>query len=65
MSYNAGVMNILVFGDSIALGLWDENGGWVGRLTEFLIKRSIAADLEENFEVYNLGISGDTTEGLL
>ena len=58
-------MNVLVFGDSIGLGLWDENGGWVGRLTEFLVKKSIASDLDEDYEIYNLGVSGDTTEGLV
>lgn len=58
-------MNILTFGDSIVLGLWDENGGWVGRLTKDLVKEALTSNLEEDYEVYNLGVSGDTTAGLL
>lgn len=58
-------MNVLVFGDSIVLGLWDENGGWVGKLTKDLVKKALASNLEEDYEVYNLGVSGDTTEVLL
>lgn len=65
MSYNVGEMNILVFGDSIALGLWDENGGWVGKLTKLLVGKALESELQEDYEVYNLGVSGDTTDGLL
>jgi len=51
---------ICVFGDSIAWGAWDtEKGGWVERLKLHLWS------VHEDFEVYNLGISGDTTENLL
>ena len=52
-------MRILIFGDSIAHGAWDdEKGGWVERLKEYLF--SI-----KKHTVYNLGISGATTEDLL
>ncbi len=35
-------MNILMFGDSIGLGLWDENGVWVGKLTQKILKVGLA-----------------------
>lgn len=53
--------DILVFGDSIAMGAYDsEGGGWVGRLKTFLEK-------ERNFlfTVYNLAVDGDFTTFLL
>ena len=52
---------ILAFGDSITWGAVDPDcGGWVGRLKTLL-------EVESNFEieVYNLGISGETTNDLL
>jgi acyl-CoA thioesterase I len=54
-------MNICIFGDSITHGAFDqEKGGWANRLRLHL-------DNLEDFEdeVYNLGVSGDNTEGLL
>ncbi len=49
---------ILCFGDSLAYGAWDPEGGWVARLRK---------ELEEKGDwlVYNLGIDGDTTRQLL
>lgn len=58
-------MNVLIFGDSIALGSWDPEGGWVRRLTKPLVKKVIDSDMREDYEVYNLGIAGDTTAWLL
>lgn len=55
---------ILIFGDSITYGAWDIEGGWVARLRRFLDER-LSASSEACFLVYNLGISGDNTEGLL
>lgn len=51
-------MTICIFGDSITWGATDcEKGGWVERLkTELMVK---------DVDVYNLGISGDTTENIL
>lgn len=47
-------MNICIFGDSITWGAFDcEKGGWVERMKTDLFKKGN--------EVYNLGISGDTT----
>jgi len=56
---------IYCFGDSITYGEWDiEKSGWVGRLRDHL------DDLQLNdhslyFLAYNLGIPGETTDGLV
>jgi len=56
---------ILVFGDSISYGKWDhEIGGWVQRLSNFLDKKNLS-DPNFDYTVYNLSISGDTTEEIL
>jgi len=53
-------MNICIFGDSIAYGAFDQDlGGWVNRLRLYLESRNFDG------EVYNLGISGDNSSGLL
>jgi len=51
---------INIFGSSITWGAFDDAGGWVDRLKNYLLK-----DPQNYSEVYNLGISGDSTEGLL
>lgn len=54
-------MNILIFGDSIAWGAYDsERGGWANRLQQNYFERK-----KNNVNVYNLGISGNTTADLL
>lgn len=53
------VMTILVFGDSIAYGYSDSQGGWVDRLRVENFKADSPHD------IYNLGISGATSESLL
>jgi lysophospholipase L1-like esterase len=51
-------MNICIFGDSIIWGSYDiDKGGWAERLKTWLMK--------EDIEVYNLGISGNTTSDIL
>jgi lysophospholipase L1-like esterase len=51
-------MTICIFGDSIAWGASDcEKGGWADQIKNTL--------MSEDIDVYNLGISGDTTEDLL
>ena len=42
---------VLVFGDSIVMGLWDERGGWPERLWS-----------GRSRIVYNLGVDGETSE---
>lgn len=57
--------NILVFGASTVHGAWDpEGGGWVGRLNRFLMER-IQRETDPYFTVYNLGVNGDTSSGLI
>jgi len=52
---------ICVFGASITRGSWDmEMGGWVNRL-----RLAIEKIIDRKYSVYNLGISGETTEDLL
>ncbi len=53
--------SICIFGDSTAWGAWDEEkGGWVNRLWLHVGSR------DENYaEIYNLSISGGTTETIL
>lgn len=58
-------MIILIFGDSIACGCWDEEGGWVDRLRKLVYRKAIATSLDEAPSVYNLSIDGDTAEWLL
>jgi lysophospholipase L1-like esterase len=51
---------ICVFGSSIAWGAWDEMGGWVSRLRNYLTR-----DHRDYFDVYNLAIDGDDSKGVL
>ena len=44
-------MLVFVFGDSVAWGLYDDRGGWVGRLWNGRSRL-----------VYNLGVDGETSE---
>jgi lysophospholipase L1-like esterase len=56
------MVKILVFGDSIVWGAFDlEKGGWVERLKTYFLKDY----KEKGIGVYNFGISGDDTRGLL
>jgi len=62
-------MRIFVFGDSIAQGFYDTAGGWVGRIASTLHQKSldnmVHGDQGSAFKVYNLGVSSDSTEGVL
>jgi lysophospholipase L1-like esterase len=56
-------MRILVFGDSITWGGYDTEGGWADR-----IKRQMITDFVgegEKHQLYNMGIGGETSTGLL
>ena len=55
---------ICVFGDSIAYGAWDHEGGWVSRLRKHLDEKTLKEE-DTYYEIYNLGVSGDTTADLL
>ena len=56
---------ICVFRDSIAHGAWDKQGGWVQRLNQFFVEKYLSNPKNFYCSVYNLSISGDTTEDLL
>lgn len=56
---------ILVFGASTTYGAWDPEGGWVARLRKAIDKKVIETKQEFEWLVYNLGIDGDDTEGIL
>lgn len=56
---------ILIFGASTTYGAWDLEGGWAQRLRKYLDKKIINSNYELYYLVYNLGIDGDTTRGIL
>ena len=57
---------ICVFGDSIAWGAYDsEGGGWVDRLKLFMLEKINDFDKSKEVDVYNLGVSGEDTSSLL
>ncbi len=52
--------NICIFGNSITWGAYDfDKGGWVERLKTHLFEQ------KKYYELYNLGVSGDTTKNIL
>ena len=52
--------SITIFGDSITFGACDsENGGWCGRLKRYFEVKG------DNYRLYNLGISGNTSFDIL
>lgn len=55
---------ILVFGDSEAHGSCDPEGGWVAHLNRYCETKTLQQP-NSYFPVYNLGISGDTSEYIL
>jgi lysophospholipase L1-like esterase len=57
---------ICIFGDSITMGAWDlEKGGWGNRLRLFIDTEQRSGGIKDYFATYNLGVDGDTTDGLL
>jgi len=58
-------MRILVFGDSIAQGFWDVEGGWVSRLRRHFDSKGVADKTYDHPLIFNLGVSADTTRDLL
>lgn len=57
------MVRVLVFGSSVDHGFWGEEGGWVQRLRKDLDRFSM--ENEEDYSLYNLSISGDTTKRIL
>jgi lysophospholipase L1-like esterase len=64
--YNKTAMRILVFGDSIAQGMWDPAGGWVQRLWQEYTRSEIDGGFKDDQPViFNLGVSGDMTQNVV
>lgn len=55
---------IVIFGDSITYGKWDNSGGWAARLRSY-IDEKCNIGMGGNVQVYNLGIPGDVTLKML
>ena len=56
---------ILVFGDSVAWGAWDREGGWVARLRKYIDEKTLDTPEFCNtdfHQIYNLGISSVSGE---
>ncbi len=59
------MLKILCFGDSITLGEKDAmQGGWADRLKTHFFEQYIDSQRQE-ISLYNLGIAGETTDGLV
>ncbi|MFA6553271.1 MAG: GDSL-type esterase/lipase family protein [Patescibacteria group bacterium] len=56
--------DIIAIGDSIVWGAWDPAGGWVQRLRTRLDKKALRNPSYRS-RVYNLGLSADTSAGVL
>lgn len=55
---------IFIFGDSIAYGAWDPEGGWVERLRRWVFGTT-QGDYNVGTFLYNLSVVGETTADLL
>lgn len=62
---DSSMKNILVFGDSLVYGAWDTNGGWVSYLRHFYDQKTLNSEFRDVTLVFNLGINGETSAGLL
>ncbi len=59
------MLKILCFGDSITLGEKDlEQGGWADRLKKHYFAQSVDSQTQK-ITLYNLGIAGETSDGLV
>jgi len=62
-------IHLIIFGDSIALGAWDQkHGGWANRLKTYLYSDDFRIKTKDDFifySTYNLGVGGTTTNDLL
>jgi lysophospholipase L1-like esterase len=54
-------MRILIFGDSIAYGAWDTEGGWAERLKREAHQQTVQTKGLIKVQVLNLSIGGDTS----
>jgi lysophospholipase L1-like esterase len=58
-------MRVLVFGDSITQGFWDVDGGWVSRIRKTYDQKAIATDDYDQPTIFNMGVSGDSSDDVL
>lgn len=58
-------MRVLVFGDSITQGFWDVDGGWVSRIRKAYDQKVIETDDYEQPTIFNLGVSGNSSDDVL
>lgn len=58
-------MRLLFFGDSITQGFWDSEGGWVSRLRKFYDAQKLSGKDEDPPTVFNLGISGNSSDDIV
>lgn len=58
-------MTIFIYGDSIALGLWDKMGGWVDRLKRYIQSEEVSSGIKNYHKVYNLGVDGNFTRNVI
>lgn len=59
--------NLFIFGDSVAFGKYDPNGGWVSYLAKdfsLLNIKNLTSQSGRYFTVYNLSVPGDTVKNL-
>jgi lysophospholipase L1-like esterase len=56
---------VLCFGDSIAYGAWDSEGGWADRLKKSVHQACENGRYPNKYQFYNQSIGGDTSESLL
>ncbi len=57
--------NIFIFGASNTCGAWDREGGWADRLKRYIFTKNIESGFKTEHMVYNLGVDGDDSRGLL
>ena len=57
--------NICIFGDSIAYGEWTHHLGWADQLQNTLQQKTLESKFSLYYFLYNLSISGNTTEDVL
>lgn len=59
-------MRVFVFGDSIAQGYFDtKSGGWASQLSMHYLREANSPEGSEWLSVFQLGVSGDTVNGVL
>lgn len=63
--YTTFMKRVLVFGESITLGCWDTEGGWVERLKREAFRRTVESEGKNKIQVFNLGVPSDTSLKIL